>query len=143
MSVYLETSCLLKLVLDEPDSSAVENALEGETDIIVSALARLESENVLLAMRLGGELSKREYALAVRALGLLVGEAPFRLVPVPADAFELARGQLEVGTPHCRTLDRLHLGIAVALGQQKIVTNDQAQAAAARALGFEVLPAKT
>ena len=143
MSVYLETSCLLKLVLDEPDSSAVENALEGETDIIVTTLAQLEAENVLLAMRLGGELSKREHAVAVQALGQLISGVPFRLVPVPADAFELARGQLEADAPHCRTLDRLHLGIAVALGQQRIVTNAQAQASAARALGFEVLPAKT
>ena len=139
MSVYLETSCLLKLVLDEPDSSAVENALEGETDIIVSALARLEAENVLLAMRLGGELSKREHAVAVEVLTQMLAHPPFRSVAVPEDAFDLAIRQIVPDKPYCRTLDRLHLAIAAALGFVRFMTNDQAQAILAESLGFKVL----
>ena len=139
MSLYLETSCLLKLVLDEPDSPAVEAALEGEVDIIVSTLTQLEATNVLLAMRFGGELSKREHAVTVQALGLLIGGAPFHLVPVPADAFDLALLQLEPGKSYCRTLDRLHLAVAEGLGLKQFMTNDRAQAAAARALGFKTL----
>ncbi len=50
MSLYLETSCLLKLILTEPDSLVAEAALDGEANITVSALTRLEAENVLLAM---------------------------------------------------------------------------------------------
>lgn len=139
MSLYLETSCLLKLVLDEADSPAVEATLEGETDIMVSTLARLEAENVLLAMRLGGELSKREHTLAVQALDHLLAQPPFRQVAVPHDAFELALRQLETNEPYCRTLDRLHLAIAEGLGLQRLMTNDRAQAAAAKALGLKVL----
>lgn len=139
MSLYLETSCLLKLVLDEPDSPAVEAALEGETEILVSTLARLEAENVLLAMRLGGDLSKREHTLALGALDQLLVQPPFRQVAVPSDAYELALRQLKPNGPYCRTLDRLHLAVAEGLGLQRFITNDRAQATAAEALGFEVL----
>lgn len=139
MSLYLETSCLLKLVLDEPDSPAVESALEGENEIMASALARVEAENVLLAMRLGGELSKREHTLALGALDQLLTRPPFRQVAVPSDAFELALRQLKTSGPYCRTLDRLHLAIAQALGLRRLMTNDRAQAEAAKALDLEVL----
>lgn len=139
MSLYLETSCLLKLVLNEPDSAGVETALEGETDLIVSALAQLEAKSVLLAMQRGGELSKREHATAVRALDQLVTRPPFRPVGLPDDACELAIRQLETSKPYCRTLDRLHLAAAEGLGLQRVMTNDRAQAAAARAVGLEVL----
>jgi len=139
VSLYLETSCLLKLLLDEPDSPAVETALEGETDIMVSTLAQLEARNVLLAMHRGGELSKREHTTAVRALDQLLAQPPLRPVSVPEDASKLALRQLEAGGPYCRTLDRLHLAIAEALGLQRLMTNDRAQAAAAKALGLEVI----
>jgi predicted nucleic acid-binding protein len=39
---------------------------------------------------------------------------------------------------HCRTLDRLHLATMQVLGFQRLLTNDDRQAAAARALGFDV-----
>jgi len=43
----------------------VEAAFEGETGIMVSMLARREADNMWLAMRPGGEWSKREHAVAV------------------------------------------------------------------------------
>jgi predicted nucleic acid-binding protein len=139
MSLYLETSCLLKLVLDEPDSPKVEAALSGETDITVSALTRLEAASVLQAMLLGGELSKREHAIAGKALAQMIAHPPFRLSRVPADACELAQKQIEAGSPYCRTLDRLHLAVAIGLGLRRFMTGDQGQAKTAHALGLEVI----
>jgi predicted nucleic acid-binding protein len=39
---------------------------------------------------------------------------------------------------HCRTPDRLHLATMQVLGLQRLLTNGDRQAAAARALGFQV-----
>lgn len=139
MSLYLETSCLLKLVLVEPESAATERTLGGETDIMVSDLTRLEAENVLFAMRLGGEISKREQTVARRALAQLLGLPPFRLVPVPGEIWGLARAQVEEGAAYCRTLDRLHLAVVEAFGLKRIMTCDRALAKAAVAEGFETL----
>jgi predicted nucleic acid-binding protein len=40
---------------------------------------------------------------------------------------------------HCRTLDRLHLAAMEELGLRRLMTNDAAEAAGAKALGFEVV----
>jgi hypothetical protein len=39
---------------------------------------------------------------------------------------------------YCPTLDRLHLAVMQALGFRRLLTNDDAQARAGRALGFSV-----
>jgi hypothetical protein len=39
---------------------------------------------------------------------------------------------------HCRTLDRLHLAIMASIGMRRLLTNNDAQARAARRLGFDV-----
>jgi uncharacterized protein with PIN domain len=139
MSLYLETSCLLKLVLDEPDSPAVEAALSGETEILVSVLGQLEAKTVLQAMHRGGDLNRRELTTADRALDELLHTPPFRLVPVPADSFAHALHHVEAAAAYCRTLDRLHLGVAESLGLKRLMTADRTQAAAARAAGFAVM----
>jgi uncharacterized protein with PIN domain len=41
--IYLDSSSLLKLFHDEPESAGVRHAVAAESDVIVSALARLES----------------------------------------------------------------------------------------------------
>jgi hypothetical protein len=40
---------------------------------------------------------------------------------------------------HCLTLDRLHLAVMRSLDVRRLLTNDAAQARAARALGFAVM----
>jgi len=40
---------------------------------------------------------------------------------------------------YCPTLDRLHLAVMQALDFERLLTNDGAQARAARALGFSVI----
>ena len=41
--IYLDTSCLLKLLLEEPESEAVRMAVARESEVIVSALTELET----------------------------------------------------------------------------------------------------
>lgn len=52
------------------------------------------------------------------------------------DAMRLA---LAPGAVHCRTLDRLHLAAMIGFGHDRLLTNDDALAHAAEALGFTVL----
>ncbi len=40
--LYLDTSCLLKLFLSEPESDAVRRSIAGEAQVVVSSLAELE-----------------------------------------------------------------------------------------------------
>jgi len=67
--------------------------------------------------------------------------APYEQVRCPADVIDIAADQINVaaGSAYCRTLDRMHLATMQALGVQRLLTNDDTQAAAARALGFDVV----
>jgi uncharacterized protein with PIN domain len=52
--IYLDTSCLLKLLLEEPESGAVRLAVAREAEVIVSALTELETTVQLRAGWLSG-----------------------------------------------------------------------------------------
>lgn len=41
--IYLDSSCLLKLLLSEPESEVVGRAVAHEGDVVVSALTELET----------------------------------------------------------------------------------------------------
>ena len=138
--IYLDTSCLLKLMLDEPESDAVRNAVARELEIVVSALTELEAEVRLRAGWLGGHYRERQHRAYVARLKSLRNLDPFRFRSPSATLFDTAlRQNRSARRVHCRTLDRLHLAAMEDLGVRRLMTADEAQAAAAKALGFEVL----
>jgi predicted nucleic acid-binding protein len=138
--IYLDTSCLLKLLLEEPESEAVRLAVARESEVIVSALAELETAVQLRAGWLAGEYRERRYRAYVRQLNAFRDVDPFRFRPLVGSLFQTAlRQDRNTGRVHCRTLDRLHLAAMEDLGLRRLMTGDTAQAAGAQALGFDVV----
>jgi predicted nucleic acid-binding protein len=138
--IYLDTSCLLKLLVDEPESEAVRVAVASESEVIVSALAELEAVVQLRGGWLAGEYRERRYRSYLRQLNLFRDIDPFRFRPLAGSLFQTAiRQDRNTGRVHCRTLDRLHLAAIEELGLRRLMTNDVAEAAGARALRFEVV----
>ena len=138
--IYLDSSCLLKLLLSEPESEAVRQAVAREGDVVVSALTELETAVQLRAGRLGAVFGERRYRAYLGQLKQFRQLDPFRFSPLPGEIFQTALRQIQTGgQPHCRSLDRLHLAAMEALGLRRLMTNDAAQATGARGLGFEVL----
>jgi len=76
--IYLDTSCLLKLMLEEPESEAVRMAVARESEVIVSALTELETAVQLRAGRLAGEYRERRYRAYVGRLNVFRDTDPFR-----------------------------------------------------------------
>lgn len=138
MSLYIDTSCLWKLLLLEPESAQTRVIVEAEPLVIVSNLAELEVEQQLLAQRLGGRLSLRTYRQVRATLASFRGTAPFAHKTTNHDLAQIARRQA-TAAPYCRTADRLHLAAMEALGVQRLLTHDDQQAAAAAARGFGVV----
>jgi predicted nucleic acid-binding protein len=140
MSLYLDTSCLLKLFFPEPETPAVARQIAAEGRVVVSTLAKLEALVQLSARVAGGLLSRRTASTIEARLDATLGLAPYQLVQIP-EVVGIAELQVRpVGKArHCPTLDRLHLAAMEALSLRRLFTNDGAQAAAARDLGFEVL----
>jgi len=138
--IYLDSSCLLKLLLSEPESEAVRQAVAREDDVVVSALTELETTVQLGAGRLGAVFGERRHRAYVDQLQRFREVDPFRFLTLPGTVFQTAlRQQRRARQPHCRSLDRLHLAAMEELGVRRLMTNDAAQATGARGLGFEVL----
>jgi predicted nucleic acid-binding protein len=138
--VYLDTSCLLKLMLEEPESEAVRTAVALESEVVVSALTELETAVQLRAGWLAGEYREPRYRAYVGRLDLFRDTDPFRFRPLTGSLFATAlRQDRAPRRVHCRTLDRLHLAAMEELSLRRLMTTDTAQAAGGLALGFEVI----
>ena len=138
-ALYLDTSCLLKLFVREPESPRVIELLGEESQIVVSELARLEAETQLRARLRGGLLTKAKHEKLVRQLTDTLTLDPFSVAPFPSEAFERARELATRTKEHCRTLDLLHLAALDCDGLSRLCTNDSAQATVAQSLGITVV----
>jgi predicted nucleic acid-binding protein len=141
VALYLDTSCLLKTLFVEPETTRVLELCAAEREVVVSTLARLEAVVQIGARVAGGTLSPRAASSLRRRLDTLLKMAPFVLVASPPTAMDLAEQQIrfERRAVHCRTLDRLHIGTMVALGVDNLLTHDTTQARAAAAIGLRVV----
>ena len=138
--IYLDTSCLLKLLRDEPESGAVRSAVNAEEEVVVSSLTELETEVQLKAAAIGGEIRTSQRRQYQARLAGMRNFDPFHFRHLPAAVFQTAlRQHRHPQAAYCRTLDRLHLAAMEELKQTRLMTLDETQAEAARALGHKVL----
>ena len=123
--VYLDSSALVKLVVDEPESRALRAFLRKEPERLSCGLARTE---VLRAVRPLGPAAVETARRLLRSIDLV------RLDDTLLDA----AGILEPVT--LRSLDAIHLAAAqlVAPMLRAVVTYDRRMADAAVSLGFPV-----
>jgi predicted nucleic acid-binding protein len=138
--IYIDSSCLLMLILVEEGSDAVSAAIAKEDTVIVSGLTELEALIELKGRFMGGEYVLAKWRHLELELQVLRNQEPFVFRPVPNGVWDVAfRQHRNSRDVHCRTLDRLHLAAAEKFGLTRIMTRDGAQAKAAEALGFKVI----
>jgi predicted nucleic acid-binding protein len=124
-AAYLDSSALVKLVVEEAESDALAGHLRDRPQRVSCGLARVE---VVRAVRGHGP------AATARATRLLQRVALLRLDEVLLDAAAALEGA------HLRSLDAIHLAAAQALGEDlaELITYDQRMAAAALELELAV-----
>lgn len=138
--IYIDSSCLVKLIHPEPETTAVIKSVSEEAAVIISTLADLEAMIQLKAFYKAGRLRLSEWRKFEAQLFQLRNEEPFQYKSIPPGIWNAAsRQHRNSGNVHCRALDRLHLSAMELLGVTRIMTHDNSQAAAARELGFEVI----
>ena len=141
MSLYLDTSCLLKLIWNEPESTKTQEIVAAENRVVISSLAKLEVLVQIQRRFQTQQLTKSGATELVALLASMFASAPFDFRLCPSHLMEEAEKQIQpvITSAYCRTLDRLHLAAATVFGLKRLLTNDETQARAAKALGFEVI----
>ena len=141
MALYLDTSCLLKVFFPEPETARTLDLISAEPRVLVSTLTRLESLSQIHARVAGGLLSPGRAKRLRDRIETVLKLAPYEQVRCSADVFDIAEQQILASAKagYCRTVDRLHLAAMESLGSRRLLTNDDAQAAAARVLGMHVI----
>lgn len=138
--IYLDTSCLIKFLREEPGSESVEHAIEVEEEVVVSSLTELEAEVQLRAAALGGEIRTSQLRHYQARVTTLRNFDPFHFRYLPAAVFSTAlRQHRHPQAVYCRSLDRLHLAAMEELNLSRLMTLDEIQAKVALALGFKVI----
>ncbi len=138
--IYLDTSCLLKLLRDEAESADVRNAVSREEIVVVSSLAELETEVQLKAAAVGGEIRTSQWRQYQAKLTAMRNFDPFHFRHLPAAVFSTAlRQHRHPQSVFCRAMDRLHLAAMEELKLTQLITLDEIQAKVALALNYEVI----
>ena len=122
---YLDTSAAVKLLVEEAESAALADEIRRRSTTLVACLL-LETE-----LR---RVVAREPALTQRAVSELLRGVDLYELPPPlfAEAGLLPGAGL-------RSLDALHLGAAIRLEVEAVLTYDVRMAEAATSLGLDVL----
>lgn len=122
--IYVDTSALGALLVEQPESDALEQWLDQTTALQVSS-DLLEIELRRLAVREG--LEQADVTLLLDGVGLAaLDRAVYR-----------SAGLLPM--PYLRTLDALHLEAAMRLDAAAILTYDRRLGEAARPVGLQVI----
>ena len=128
LPVYLDSSALIKLILPEPESAALEKELQRWPDWLSSALAAIECRRALRRIHAPATVIDRARCVLEMTTLLRLDEPVLRLAE-------------HVGPPLLRTLDAIHLASALSIGDlpEAFITYDDRLAAAAHKLKLHVI----
>lgn len=133
MTLFIDSSALVKRYLEEPESDEVISAMQADREWIACQVAHSETALTICRATVEGDRDEARMKLDDEW-------RRFRVLPV--DRALLSRA-VEIGCEHqVRMLDSIHLAAADRLPRPfTFVTFDRRQASAAGALGFQLGPA--
>ena len=141
---YFDTGVLLKLYLPEPNApQAVALVMATGAPPPLTGLHRLEMTSALCQKLGRGEITATDCLKLQSDLNLDITSNFFDSAdPVWADVFHRAESLANQhgGSTLCRSLDTLHVALALELGATEFCTFDSRQTAMAKLAGLNVLP---
>jgi predicted nucleic acid-binding protein len=137
--IYLDASALVKLLVAEAGSDALNEALQGATNVIIADLALTELASAL-GRRHRERLLTSAAARAAYAEAEKLAAACRRAELTPAVHRRAERLLLSSRISPLRALDALHLALAIDAQAATLVTYDEKLRAAAATHGLTVAP---
>ena len=141
MNLYLDTSALVKLYVEEEGSRVVHGALQQASVSATSSIAYVEARAALARRRREGGLVATEYRRAMRSLN--ADWVHYQRVPVTDELIHKAGEMAE--SLHLRAYDAVHLASALTIAagletQVMFACWDVGLDDAARRAGLQLLP---
>jgi len=141
--IYLDTSALVKLYLPEPESDAVDQLVYRRRDLVVSEVAVTEVASAIGRRVREGALSAETATQIYHRLLSDVNDRCFIRLSVGTDTHREAERLLLSSRVALRTLDALHLALAIQAASRSVATFDRQMARAATSIGLAAVPAST
>jgi uncharacterized protein len=122
---YLDSSALVKVIVEEPESDALLRWLDDKDRLVACELVRVE---VVRAVRVSDPTAVRRARRAIATLALIRVDT------------ELCEAAADLEPASLRSLDAVHMAAALSVGRELagVATYDARMAAAAHALGVRV-----
>lgn len=134
MITYVDTSTLIKLVVDEPGSDLAARIWEAADALVAVRLVEVEARATLAAALRSGRLTTAQHRRAMKVLTELLGQVD--LVEITAELVTAAARLAEVHA--LRGYDAVHLAAALFVGADVLTSADTALCDAASAEGTAV-----
>lgn len=139
-AIYLDSSALAKLYLPEPESERLDAFLTGRRGLMLSELGITEVLSAVARRRREGELElKVAYEVRDALLADAESDSFDRLDLSPIVHRQAERLLLDCGSLPLRTLDALHVALALSGAATHIVTFDRRMGEAAVQAGLSVI----
>lgn len=136
MIAYIDTSTLVKLLVDESGSEIAEQIWDSAETLVSSVLVRVEARAAFASAHRAARLSAPQHTHAKRGLDMLMDS--LHLVEA-TDVVVQAAGEL-AESEALRGYDALHLASALEAGVDVVASSDHDLCDAARRLGLHVAP---
>ena len=137
--MYVDTSVIVSLLTDEPKTQACKDWFSGLKQAPMSGdwLITEFYSAIALKQRIG-QLRQKDVKATIHQFENLTNNGGIKLIPIARETFAKA-GKLTQQYANTRAGDALHLSVAMQCEAKAFVTLDNAQAASAKQLGFEVV----
>jgi uncharacterized protein len=137
--IYIDTSALAKRYLPEDGSDDFDRFLSRATSVSISRLTMVETRCLLARRRRNRDIDAGAERRALAAFEDDLAQGFLEMHPLEDRHALGARDLLiRLAAVPLRTLDALHLAIAIAIGAQQVATADATFATAAAALRLRV-----
>ena len=141
MTLYAESSAVLRWLFDEPRGAEIEALLRAADKVVCSRLTLIEVRRVVRRMVAAGQLEETAAADAFDAFAAAV--ARWGILDLSREVTDRAEDRFPIEP--VRTLDAIHLASALNLRQAitglRVLSTDERVRGNALRLGFEVVPA--
>lgn len=138
--VYIDSSALAKLYVPELESELLDHFLRGRSDLMISELSITEVISAVARRRREGALDANQANRIRDAVLSDAGSGSFRRLDLtPAIHRQAERLLLSTESVPLRTLDALHIALAVSGEARRVITFDGRMAEAAVLHGLQVV----